>query len=167
MVQLLDDEQAMEVQIIENLQRKDVTAIEEAEGFQRLLKGLEATQETAADHGRATRTELVQTIASRIGKSVRYVWARMKLVSLVPEVKQALEAGKIEASHADLLVSFPPEKQKEIFIENVHRACVWRRSSHSTLNRRMTTSERSGRSTRRADRGPRAEAAARAAMALS
>jgi ParB/RepB/Spo0J family partition protein len=118
MVQLLDDEQAMEVQIIENLQRKDVTAIEEAEGFQRLLKGLEAAQESLPLRGRATRTELVQTIASRIGKSVRYVWARMKLVSLVPEVKQALEAGKIEASHADLLVSFPPEKQKEIFIEN-------------------------------------------------
>jgi ParB/RepB/Spo0J family partition protein len=118
MVQLLDDEQAMEIQIIENLQRKDVTAIEEAEGFQRLLKGLEATQEKLPITGRATRTELVQTIASRIGKSVRYVWARMKLVSLAPEVKQALEAGKIEASHADILVSFPPEKQKEIFIEN-------------------------------------------------
>jgi ParB/RepB/Spo0J family partition protein len=117
MVQLLDDEQAMEIQIVENLQRKDVTAIEEAEGFQRLLKGLEASQEQLPIIGRATRTELVQTIASRIGKSVRYVWARMKLVSLAPEVKQALEAGKIEASHADLLVSFPPEKQKEIFFD--------------------------------------------------
>jgi ParB/RepB/Spo0J family partition protein len=118
MVQLLTDEQAMELQIVENLQRKDVTPIEEAEGLQRLLRKAESDQELLPIVERSTRTELVQTIATRIGKSVRYVWARMKLVNLVPEIKQALEAGKIEPSHADVLVTYPPEKQREIFVEN-------------------------------------------------
>lgn len=125
MVQLLTDDQAMELQIIENLQRKDVTPIEEAEGFQRLLRKLDFDQELLPIAERSTRTELVQTIATRIGKSVRYVWARMKLVNLVPEVKQALEAGRIEPSHADVLVTYPPEKQKEIFFEHFTEP-VWK-----------------------------------------
>jgi ParB family chromosome partitioning protein len=108
MVQILTDDQAMELQVIENMQRKDVTALEEANGFRALHALL------LKDNPKLTHTELVQTIATRIGKSVRYVWARLKLNELIPELQQDLIAGRIQASHADELVRLCAKDQQEL-----------------------------------------------------
>ncbi len=91
-------------QIIENLQREDVAPIEEAQGFQDLLKEIGDGGEKAA----------VKGIAEQIGKSVRHVYARLQLLGLSEPVKKAVEAGKLLAGHAQELVPLKPEQQKEM-----------------------------------------------------
>jgi ParB family transcriptional regulator, chromosome partitioning protein len=103
----LTDEQAIELQIVENLQRQDVTALEEAQGYIALL---EARSKSAT---KVSRQEQIEEIAKKVGKSVRYVYARMKLAGLAPEVKEAVSAGRIEVSHADELARLPLANQKK------------------------------------------------------
>lgn len=86
-VQDLTDEQAMEIQIIENLHRKDLTPLEEAAGFRALVKS------NPDKHSAAT-------IGTRVGKSARWVWDIMKLADLIPEAKQLLDQGIISVNHA-------------------------------------------------------------------
>lgn len=98
LIRQLTDEQAMEVQLIENLQRKEVHPLEEAEGFRRLL-----------DSGKYT----VESLAKKIGegKSVGYVYARLKLSKLIEPAKKAFLAKKIETEHAVLIARLDPESQ--------------------------------------------------------
>lgn len=85
MIRELTDDQVLEIQIIENLQREDIGAIEEADGYRQLmeLSNLNAKQ-----------------VAERIKKSVRYVYARVQLLNLAPQAKDALRAGSIDKSIA-------------------------------------------------------------------
>ncbi len=104
------DDEALEAAVIDNLQRADVSPIDEARGFQELLKrGL-----TAED------------LAKRIGKSVRHVYDRLSLQKLSPPVVRALDAGKITASHAQEIAKLDSdEAQKKVlekaFIEAYHK----------------------------------------------
>jgi ParB family chromosome partitioning protein len=107
----LSDREVMEIQIVENLQRKDVTALEEADGYANLFKQLQISKP------KAPKQELVGDIATKIGKSVRYVYARMKLTELHEDVKKALGEGEIPASHADELVRLQPADQKKALRE--------------------------------------------------
>jgi ParB family chromosome partitioning protein len=112
----LSDQEVLEIQIIENLQRKDVTALEEADGYARLFKQMQVAQLKAA------KQDLIAEIAKKIGKSVRYVYARMKLTELHEDVKAALAAGEIPASHADELVRLKPLDQKKALKESCFRS---------------------------------------------
>lgn len=91
LVRDMTDDQVLECQIVENLQRDDLTALEEAEGF-------EALQATGAT---------VDGIADKIGKSRSYVFARIKLLDLSVECKEAMRAGQIDASRALLIARIP------------------------------------------------------------
>ena len=91
LVRDMTDGQVLECQIVENLQRDDLTALEEAEGFE----SLQATGAT------------VDGIASKIGKSRSYVFGRLKLLDLSFECKQAMRAGQIDASRALLIARIP------------------------------------------------------------
>lgn len=99
-VRALTDEQVIEVQLVENLQRADVHPMAEAEGYESLH--------------RLGRT--VDEIADKVGKSKGYVYARMKLLALVPEVRAAFYEGKISASIALLVARLdqPKDQQKAI-----------------------------------------------------
>ena len=88
----LTDDQAMEVAIIENLQRDDLSELEEAEGYEHLMK-----------HNGMTAEE----VGTKIGKSRSYVYARLKLVDGCIEVRTALRTGQIDASKALLLARIP------------------------------------------------------------
>ncbi len=92
LVKPLTDEQVLEVQIIENLQRDDLSALEEAEGYQRLIDTLHINAEQ---------------VASKIGKSRSYVYARIQLLQLGNEAAEALRSGKVDASRAGLLARIP------------------------------------------------------------
>jgi ParB family chromosome partitioning protein len=94
----LDDKQALEVQVIENLQRADVHPIEEADGYQQLI----------AKHGYD-----VAALAVRVGKSESYVYQRLKLAALIPKAKQAFYEEKITASHAVLIARLDEKQQKQ------------------------------------------------------
>lgn len=97
LVRQLTDQQVLHAQVIENLQRDDLHQLEEAEGYERLL----GTKDADGKHYTA------ETIAAEIGKSRAYVYARLKLLDLCKEVRDALFAGTIGAEVALLVARIP------------------------------------------------------------
>jgi ParB family chromosome partitioning protein len=95
----LNDQQALEVQVIENLQRTDVSELEEADGYQLLM-----------DRGAYD----VQALAKKVGKSKEYIYGRLKLRELSAPAKKQLAAGKITAGHAVVLARQREEVQLEL-----------------------------------------------------
>ena len=102
----LDDAAAQEAQIIENLQRADVPPIEEARGYQAL-----------ADRDPANTPEV---IAARVGRPLPYVYQRLKLLTLAPEIQDALAQDVITISHALLLTRVPAGQQAKAFEQCFH-----------------------------------------------
>jgi len=98
-VRKLDDKQVLELQVIENLQRADVHPLEEAEGYELLMK----------KHGYKT----VDDLAAKVGKSTAYIYGRMKLCELLPENRKLFYEGKLTPSTALLVARIPEHLQKE------------------------------------------------------
>lgn len=96
-VQDLDDQAALEVLTISNLQRDDLHPLEEAQGFADLIK--------------RARYDVAK-IAARIGLSERYVYDRLKLLQLIPAAKKLFLAGAMEVGHAIILARLPNEHQQ-------------------------------------------------------
>src|SRR6202789_2708768 len=96
----LSDAEALEAQLIENLQRRDVHPMEEATGFRALLN-LEEPKYS------------VEQIAARTGKSPVYVAGRLKLTELAPVVVEAFYREEIGVSHALLLAKLQPDQQEQ------------------------------------------------------
>jgi ParB/RepB/Spo0J family partition protein len=92
LVRDLTDTQVLEIQLVENLQRDDLTELEEAEGYDTLMQASQLTAEA---------------VGSKIGKSRSYVYGRLKLLDLSVECKHALREGKIDASRALLIARIP------------------------------------------------------------
>jgi ParB/RepB/Spo0J family partition protein len=92
LVRTLTDEQALEVQLIENLQRDDLTPLEEAEGYDHLCTAAAITKEQVGD---------------KIGKSRAYVYARLKLLDLCNEARHALRDGTVDATRALMVARIP------------------------------------------------------------
>ena len=99
-VRELDERQALETQIIENLQREDVHPLEEAEGYEALM----AQQKDVT----------VDDIAAKVGKSRGYVYGRLKLCELIPENRKLFYGGKFSPSVALLVARVPKDLQKEV-----------------------------------------------------
>lgn len=97
----MSDQEAREAQIIENLHREDVHALDEADAYERLLSSDPAYT--------------VETIAAKVGKSVTYVYGRLTLLRLIPDVREAFRKDVITAAHAHKLAAVPPEQQPEAF----------------------------------------------------
>ncbi len=95
----LNDKQALECQVIENLQREDIHPLEEAEGYEVLMK----------KHGYKD----VKDIAAKVGKSATYIYGRLKLCELIPENRKFFYDGKFSPSVALLVARVPKDKQKE------------------------------------------------------
>jgi ParB/RepB/Spo0J family partition protein len=99
-VRELTDEQVLEVQLIENLQREGLHELAEAEGYEQLHKFGHSAEE----------------IADKVGKSKAYVYARMKLLALGQDARKGFYEGKLTASTALLLARIPVESlQLEAF----------------------------------------------------
>ena len=96
----LDDNESAEVAIVENIQRKDLTAIEEARSYQALL-----------DKGYMTQEEL----ARKMGLSQSAISNKLRLLTLDETVQEAILAEKISERHARTLLKVPShEKQREL-----------------------------------------------------
>jgi ParB family chromosome partitioning protein len=91
-VRELSDAEALEVALVENIQRQDLTPLEEAEGYQRLMAEFSHTQE---DLSRA------------VGKSRSHVANMMRLLNLPEKVKTMLDDGRLSAGHARALLNAP------------------------------------------------------------
>lgn len=85
----LSDNDALEIALIENLQREDLSALEEAEGYQRLMDEFHHTQEVLAHH---------------LGKSRSHVANMLRLLKLPNKVKQYMAEGTLSAGHGRALV---------------------------------------------------------------
>ncbi|MGN8004143.1 ParB/RepB/Spo0J family partition protein [Acidovorax sp. 22279] len=94
MVRPMTDTEALEAQVIENLQREDVTELEEAEGYEVLMR----TGNLNADQ-----------VGAKIGKSRSYVYARLKVLDLCQQAREALREGKIDFSKSLLIARIPDE----------------------------------------------------------
>ncbi len=88
----LTDEQALEIGLVENLQRQDLSPLEEADGYKRLMDEFSRTQE-----------ELAKTV----GKSRSHVANMMRLLGLPAPVKKLLDGGELTAGHARALLNAP------------------------------------------------------------
>ncbi len=86
-VRELTDTQCLELQLIENLQRADVHELDEARGYAALMQ-------------LQPKTYTVEVLAEKIGRSEKYVYARLRLTHLVEEVQQAFYAAKLTVAHA-------------------------------------------------------------------
>lgn len=95
-VRQLTDIEVIEVQVIENLQRTDLHPLEEAEGYRQLM----------------AKKYDVAKIAARTGRSVKYVYDRVKLLSLTKAAQKAFLAGEFTTGHAVILARLRPADQE-------------------------------------------------------
>lgn len=99
-VREMDDQTFMEVLTIENLQREDVHPLDEAKGYEALMA--------------APYKMDVHKIAERVGRSVKYIYDRVKLLALTPAAQEFFWDGRIEAGHAILLARLTPSQQARV-----------------------------------------------------
>lgn len=97
----MDDRDAAEIALVENLQRQDLSPLEEAEGYNRLMKEFSHTQEA---------------LSKALGKSRSHVANMMRLLALPDDVKSFLEDGLLSSGHARALLNCdsPSEVAKQV-----------------------------------------------------
>lgn len=93
----LTDAEVMQIALIENLQREDLTPLEEAMAYKRLMEEFGMTQEE---------------LASRIGKSRSQIANMVRLLSLEEEIQVMINQGKITAGHARALLAVEDSKER-------------------------------------------------------
>ena len=106
----VSDETAEEMAVTENLQRKDVTPIEEANAYQRLIES-----------GRHD----IQSLAMQFGKNETYIRTRLKFVSLIPEIAELLEKDEITISVASEICRYGEDIQREVFDKHLKEGIMF------------------------------------------
>jgi len=91
-VRQLTDKETMEIALVENLQREDLNPLEEADAYRRLMAEFGLTQEE---------------VAARVGKKRSTVANRLRLLDLEEEIRLEVEAGRLSAGHAKVLLGVP------------------------------------------------------------
>ena len=94
----MTDEEMMVFAVLENLQREDLSALEESESYRNLMDKMSLTQEE---------------LAKKLGKSRPYIANSLRLLKLPAEIKNKLEQGVISAAHARTLLSLKTKKAME------------------------------------------------------
>ena len=106
----ISDETAEEMAITENLQRKDVTPIEEANAYQKLI-----------DSGRHD----VQSLTVQFGKTEAYIRTRLKFVSLIPEIALLLEQDELTISVATEICRYGEDIQHDIYDKHLKEGLLY------------------------------------------
>ena len=104
MVKEATDQERLELALVENLQRQDLTPLEEAAAYRQLV----------AEHGLTQ-----EAVASRVGKSRVAVANALRLLNLTPVARDALLAGRITAGHARALLACPDAATQEQLLARV------------------------------------------------
>jgi ParB family chromosome partitioning protein len=100
-VREIEEKEKLEMAIVENVQRHDLNAVEEAKAYQRLMDEFQMHQDEVAD---------------KMGKSRSAVANKVRLLNLPVEIQKALAEGKITEGHAKAILSVVnPEKQRALF----------------------------------------------------
>lgn len=116
----LTDQEALEIALVENLQRRDLNIIEEAEGYQRLAADFGLTQEA---------------IAQRVGKARASVANAMRLLSLDPRVRTLVSESRLSPGHAKVLLTLTIQDEQALLAAQ----CERERWSVRELERRVKT----------------------------
>lgn len=95
-----DENQAAEMALVENIQREDLTAVEEAKAYVQIMRQAGFTQEQ---------------VAERVGKSQSAVANKIRLLNLPQEVQDAVADRKLSERHARALLALPAEKQTNAY----------------------------------------------------
>jgi ParB family chromosome partitioning protein len=105
-VRKLDDQEALEIAIIENVQRSDLSPIEEAAGYKRLIENYGHTQEA---------------LAEIVGKSRSHIANIIRLLGLPQSIQDMISEGKISSGHARAIMNsaFPEQLAEKIVSENL------------------------------------------------
>lgn len=99
-----DDKQALELAIVENIQREDLNPIEEAEGYSRLIAEFKLSQ---------------QQVAEKVGRDRATVANAVRLLSLPEEIKEMISGNELSVGHAKVLLSLPDSKKQIEFAKKV------------------------------------------------
>jgi ParB family chromosome partitioning protein len=103
----IEEEQQLELALVENLQRRDLTPLEESRAFEQLRSGLGLSQ---------------QEIADRVGMDRSTVANSLRLVKLPTEVQEMVERGELSAGHGRALLAFSDDAER----------CEWARRTAAT-----------------------------------
>ena len=144
LIKPLDDVEVAEIAIIENVQRTDLNALEEAQGYRTLMDRFGRTQEA---------------ISKTVGKSRSHVANALRLLNLPSSVREHLEAARLSAGHARAIAAAPdPEQLARVIVEGdltVRQAEALARQSHEETGPAVAPAR-----TPRAPRGKDADTAA-------
>lgn len=105
-VREVPDDKLLEVALIENLQREQLNAIEEAQAYQTLIEELDLTQADVAD---------------RVGKNRATVSNALRLLGLARGVQDRVRSGSLSAGHARALLAIPSPKEQVALAERIER----------------------------------------------
>jgi ParB/RepB/Spo0J family partition protein len=128
-VREMSDEEARKIGLLDNVQREDVPALEEADAYEELRQDLG----TAA------------AIAAQVGKDVAYVTKRLQLVALDDRPRMALAERLITIDHALLLARLGPEEQDENLKWALNVNAGKKESCESVIEQRIKERDRDGR----------------------
>lgn len=129
-VRQADEQQKLELSLIENIQRQDLNAVEEALAYKALIEEFNLTQDE---------------VGTRVGKSRSNVANVLRLLDLPEEMLIHLRDGKITKSHARTLLAEPDEKKRKQLFQQMLRGGVSVREAEARVARKSTKAAKSGR----------------------
>lgn len=127
------DRQTLELALIENIQRADLNALEEAVAYQRLIQDFGLTQ---------------QQVADQVGRSRAAVTNTLRLLGLPELLKQAIVEGRISEGHARAVLGLPDRQLQIAALERIERENLTVRQTEDAVRRllKASTPDRVGRS---------------------
>ena len=120
-VRQVPDELALEMTLVENIQREDLNAIEQARAFERLMDEFHATQEA---------------VAERTGKDRATVANAIRLLKLEPTIQDWIEEGKLSAGHGRALLAVPDSQMRMRYAQRAARGGLTVRQIERLASRR-------------------------------
>jgi len=119
----IGDQEALEIALIENLQRDDLNLMEEAEGYKELAEKFNLTQEK---------------IAKRVGKARATVANMLRLLDLPDSIKKMLQTGHLSAGHGKVLLGVEMDQEKELLATRILREHLSVRTLEKIVERMKT-----------------------------
>lgn len=127
----LTDEETMLLAIIENMQRKDLDPIEEAEGLNNMIKTYGLTQEQ---------------VSRSVSKSRPYITNSLRLLKLPEEVRKMMSEGKISSGHGKAILSLKTKKEQIALAEKIEKEDLSVRAAEELASGKKGPSRKKGRS---------------------
>jgi len=133
-----DDQLAMEIAMIENLQREDLNPMEEAQGYRALIENYGMTQEQAA---------------TSVGKSRSAVSNAMRLLDLAEPIQDLVASGQISAGHARAILPLPPAVRQEA-VDTIIQSGLSVRQTEQLVKQLLARGEKEQEKEEKEDKSP-------------